>query len=188
MVSEETARGGTAQTGGRPMKLYNVRTTVKEYHGCKNVVFHWFYDGGMPTPRRPYAELIENYEPDGFYSEDYIDRLFTEDEASQLKQYLDREHGHEGTTTITEEPLPVANNMMSVAALAVGGGDDFYMLDKEPEYSLSFKVEGYFNLVGCELVDGSDVYHSRLWLVSKNGDMRQQTNEEAKLSRRSSDA
>jgi hypothetical protein len=180
MVSEESARGGTAQTGGRPMKLYNVRTTVKEYHGCKNVVFHWFYDGDRPTPRRPYAELIENYEPDGFYSEDYIDRLFTEDEASQVKQYLDQEHGHEGTTTITEEPLPVANNVMSVAAIAVGGGDDFYMLDKEPEYSLPFKVEGYFNLVGCELVDGSDVYHSRLWLVSKNGDMRQQTNEEAK--------
>jgi hypothetical protein len=29
------------------------------------------------------------------------------------------------------------------------------------------------------LIDGSDVYHHRLWLLSPNGEMRQQTNEEA---------
>jgi hypothetical protein len=65
------------------------------------------------------------------------------------------------------------------AAISVGGGDDFYRLSEESEYSLPFKVWGYFNLVGCELLDGSDVYHHRLWLLSSNGKMRQQTNEEA---------
>jgi hypothetical protein len=160
------------------MKLYNVCTIVKEYSDCKNVTFQWFYSDTRPHPR-PYAELIENYKPDDQYAEEHIDELFTEDEASQLKQYLDREHGHEGTTTITEEPLPVANNMMGYGARAVGGGDDFYMLDKEPEYSLPFKAWAYFNLVGCELIDGSDVYRHRLILVSASG-VRRQTNEEAK--------
>jgi hypothetical protein len=68
---------------------------------------------------------------------------------------------------------------MGNGARAVGGGDDFYMLAKEPEYSLPFEVWGYFDLVGCELVDGSDVYHHRLLLVSQN-EVRMQTNEEAK--------
>jgi hypothetical protein len=76
-------------------------------------------------------------------------------------------------------PLPIPNNMMGNGARAVGGGDDFYMLHQKPEYLLPFKVEGYFNLVGRELVDGSDVYHRRLWRLSPDGTMRMQTNKEA---------
>lgn len=163
------------------MKLYNVTTSVKEYRGCKNVWFTWFRcDHG--EQKRPYAELIENYDPAAdrnYYPEDYIELLFTEEEAHQLKEYLDRVHGHEGVTTIEEEQLPVPQNIMSVGAIAVGGGDDFYQLCDEPEYSLPFKVWGYFNLVGCELIDGSDVYHHRLWLLGSDGKLRQQTNEEA---------
>ena len=166
------------------MKLYKVLTLVRKYHGCKNVRFTWFRcDHG--SPKRPYAELIENYDPAAdqvYYSEDAIEQLFTEEEARQLKGYLDREHGHEGVTTIEEEQLPIPENVMGVGAMAVGGGDDFYELTKEPEYSLPFKVWGYFNLVGCELLDGSDVYHHRLWLLGANGEMRQQTNEEAAAS------
>ena len=48
--------------------------------------------------------------------------------------------------------------------MAVGGGDDFYILHKEPQYPLPFKVEGYFDLVGCELVNGSGVYHDHPWI------------------------
>jgi hypothetical protein len=162
------------------MKLYKVTTMVSKYHGCKNVQFIWFRCEPGPQ-KRPYAELIENYDPEGdqYYAEDHIEELFTEDEAQSLKAYLDREHGHEGTTTISEADLPYPNNLMGVGAIAVGGGDDFYQLCDEPEYSLPFKVWGYFDLVGCELLDGSDVNHQRLWLLSSNGEMRQQTNEEA---------
>jgi hypothetical protein len=31
------------------MKLYHVYTVVPEYHGCKDVAFTWFKDGGNPT-------------------------------------------------------------------------------------------------------------------------------------------
>ena len=102
------------------------------------------------------------------------------DEASQLKDYLDREHGTHSTTTIDEVSLPVENYEGSLGAMAVGGSADFYMLDKEPEYSLPFRVWGYFDLIDCELTDGSGVYHHRLLLVmDPNGVMRQQPNEEA---------
>jgi hypothetical protein len=108
------------------MKLYRVMTTVREFRGCKNVVFIWFRY--MPPGRRPYAVLIKDYEPEralSVYTESLIEELFTWDEARQLKDYLARHHGREGKTVIKEEPLPVENNMMGYGGLAVGGGDDF---------------------------------------------------------------
>jgi hypothetical protein len=41
------------------------------------------------------------------------------------------------------------------------------------------QVSGYFNLVGCDLLDGSGVYHHRLFILSPDGGLRMQTNEEA---------
>jgi hypothetical protein len=164
------------------IKLYSVTSNVKEFHGCKDVTFRWFF-AAERAQRRPYADLIKHYQADDeyrMYSEGYIEELFSEDEARQLKEYLDREHGHEGTNSITEERLPIGRNVMGVGAVPVGGGDDFYMLDQEPNYSLPFKVWGYFNLVGCELLDGSDVFHHRLMLVNRfSGEVRWQTNQEA---------
>jgi len=112
------------------------------------------------------------------YAEEAIDELFTEDEANQLAAYLDA-FGEEHVTTIKEAALPIPKNMMGVGAIPVGGGDDFYMLCKQQEYFLPFEVWGYFDLVGCELIDGRDVYHHRLWVVHPNGDMHRQSNEEA---------
>src|SRR5262249_8154204 len=101
--------------------------------------------------------------------EHYIEELFTADEAKQLKDYLDREHGAEGATTINEVDLPIANNVMGVGmivgVIGIGRGEYFYTLDEEPKYDLPFKVCGYLNLVGCELLDDS-------------GAMRWQTNAE----------
>jgi hypothetical protein len=59
--------------------------------------------------------------------------------------------------------LPIANNTMGNGAIAVGGGDDFCMLHKEPEYSLPFKVEGYFDLHQCELSDDAEDECTRAW-------------------------
>lgn len=167
------------------MKLYRVRTVAKEYHGCNDVVFSWLRDD-KPAPR-PYAELIENYDLsfDNFYQHDAIDQLFTADEANALKDYLDREHGDAGTTTIDEETLPIPNDLMGVGSTAVGGGDDFYCLHKEPSYSLPFKVLGYFDLVDCKLADGSgERYRHYLHLMYRDADgetvFRQETQEEAR--------
>src|SRR5262249_51414185 len=102
----------------------------------------------------PYAELIEGYDKNPeFYAEDYIDSLFTEAEANQLKAYLDREHGDDSVTTIEEVSFPVVNNIAGVGSMAVGGADDFYMLTKEPSYDLPFQAWGYFDLVDTEPAD-----------------------------------
>jgi len=116
------------------MKLYRVRTTAKEFGGCRNVTFYWFRQA-MPRGRRPYADLIRDYDPKDqlvAYAECLIEELFTEDEAGQLKCWIDRRHGHVGATVIEEEPLPVENRRMGFGAHAVGGGDGFYPLYEEP--------------------------------------------------------
>ena len=140
------------------MELYRVTTLVKKYSGCKNVEFNWFRCEKRAS--RPYAELIENYVPSDYndYSpEECIDEMFELDEAQALKDYIDQNYGEAGVTTIEKATLPIAKNRIGWGGIPAGGGQDFYMLDKAPGYTLPFKVEGYFDLRGCELVDGSGV-------------------------------
>jgi hypothetical protein len=58
---------------------------------------------------------------------------------------------------------------ISRAIASVGGGDDFLMLHTSADYSLPFKVEGYFDLRGCELADGSGVYHGYHLVLAPGG-------------------
>ena len=172
-------------------RLYYVTTTAKKFSDCKNVTFNWFR-AEAPAERRRYASLIEGYEPGNAYAEGLIDELFTEDEALQLKEYLDQVHGKEGPTLIEEMSLPIPNNMMGHGARAVGGGDDFYMLSEDPEYSLPFKVWGYFNVVGCTLIDNGDTHRHRLFIVRRDPSgkvkVRKETNAEAAARERRQDA
>src|SRR5262245_35910477 len=124
------------------MKLFHVTTTAHEYCGCRNVVFRWFRQG---SSGRPYANLIQDFVGGDPYAEGCIDEMFTEQEYQDLKDYLDREHGDAGVTAVTRAEIPIPNNLMPLGAIAVGGGDDFYTLDKEPNYSLPFGVWGYFD-------------------------------------------
>jgi hypothetical protein len=127
-------------------KLYHVETQVHEFEGCKDVPFAWFK--WEPAEHRSYADLIEGYDPDKHhYAEGYVDeQLFTEDEAKQLKTYVDQTNGHEGVTTIRDVQLPVPNNLMSVGAVAVGGGCDFLMIFERSDYPLPFKAAAYYRL------------------------------------------
>jgi hypothetical protein len=172
------------------MKLYSVTTTAKEYSGCRNVAFNWFRHA-MPQGRRPYADLIKNYGPEShhaLYTEELMEELFTWDEALQLKDYLERHHGGEEETVIKEVPLPVENRTIGYGCLAVGGGDDFYMLCEEPEYSLPVKVWGYYDLEGCTLIDNGDTYRHRLMIVRRKPDgtidARMETNSKAAARKR----
>jgi hypothetical protein len=181
-MTEPTHLLGTNKRRLKVQKLFHVRTQVKEFDECKDVTFAWFYTEKR-IPSRPYAEMIQDYDPTDdfrFYPEGCIDELFSESEATLLKEYLDREYGGAGTTTIEEfKDLPIPFNTMGNGARAVGGGDDFYMLYRGPTYSLPFKVEAYYNLEGCQLIDGSDVYRHRLWIFGADGSYRKQSNKEA---------
>jgi hypothetical protein len=151
------------------MELYRVTTLVKKYNGCKNVAFDWFRCERR-TPRS-YANLIENYDPSAAhaaYAESCIDEMFELDEAQALKHYIDQNYGEDkGITTIEKVELPIPNNMMAAGAIPVGGGQDFYRLDKAPGYNLPFKVWAYFDL-------------RRHWMQNGEIHYRPETQEEAR--------
>jgi hypothetical protein len=156
------------------MKLFQVTTQVKEYCGCKDVTFYWFKSEAK-AGERPYRKLIADYSPGkGYigYAEGAIDELFTEGEAKQLAAYLDGNEP-EDLTTITEVSLPIGNDRMGHGAIPVGGGQDFLMITERPDYPLPFAVWGYFDLRGCELIDGRGTYGG--WFLefdAKNGTLR----------------
>jgi hypothetical protein len=134
------------------MKLYSVVTMVRQFKGCKDVEFVWFRCEKSDR-QHLYADLVENHVGD-YYVEDYIESLFTEDEARQLKTWLDLNRG--GATTIAEVKVPVPHNAMGVGAIAVGGGQDFLVLR---DCSLPFKVMAYYDLRYRERFDGFGLYY-----------------------------
>jgi hypothetical protein len=172
-----------AATGEMMMKRFYVETRVPEFEGCKSVLFTWF-NARPVRGQRPYAGLIEGYDPKDdttAYAEGIIDELFTEEEALQLKSYIQQEKRYVhsgGVTTLREVQIPIPNNSIGFGAMPVGGGNDFLVGYERPNYPLPFKVVAYYDLVGRELVDGSGVYHHRCMIVSPEG-VRMQTNEEA---------
>jgi hypothetical protein len=167
------------------MTLYRVATVKGRFDGCKNVKFHWFLD--KKTEPRPYADLIADYDPKADfagYAEDCIDEMFTLEQAEALKKYLDSTFG-DAATTIEKVTLPISNNCIGFGSYAVGGGDDFYLLTRAEGYPLPFKVWGYFDLIDCELADGSgETFRMYCLLASKDANgkiqVREETQEEAR--------
>jgi hypothetical protein len=158
-----------------PMKLYHVTSRVRELGGCKNVRLNWFYDGKR-TERRPYTQLIIDYDPDDEHQcpESAIDETFTEDEALQLKTFLDEYHGHDTETEIVEMELPIPNNLIGVCAISYGGGVEKVCEHKKEEYPLPFKASAHCRLIGCEKVDGSGIYHGYHYRVMPDGTVKKE--------------
>jgi hypothetical protein len=157
----------------KELKLFRVSTRVPEYHGCKDVCFHWFRDWMEAERCAYYPELIVGYDPKhkhAAYAENVVEEMFTEAEADQLKAYLDAVHGD--VTTITEHCRPICLNEnhieIGLGAIPVGGPQDYYMLYREREYTLPFKVLGYFDLRGLEEVDRSGTYHGYRFVLDRD--------------------
>lgn len=140
--------------------LYNVYTKVNNWEKSgKPITFNWFYEGKRTEPTIPYADVIRDWQPTAGdernytieenapapigYAEDYIDSLFTLDEAMQLVRWLAQHRP--GTHKVVRLDLPTDRNVMSVGSLPVGGTDDFHMLAKAEDYDLPFTVWGYYN-------------------------------------------
>ena len=143
------------------MKLFLLKTVVPEFGPCKDVTFWWIKDRPEPSGR-PYAELIADYHPPkpGHLVIDAhvaVDESFTEEEARQLKAYLERFHGHEGVTAIQEIELPIPGNVQAIYDIACSvGNEGFYKgLLTESTYDLPFDAIAYYNFEDCELRDGS---------------------------------
>ncbi|MBA7553281.1 hypothetical protein ES705_45871 [subsurface metagenome] len=138
---------------GKLPTVYQVTSVVKKYRNCKDVPFSWFMTS-REKPFIPYKKGIKNYEKGNLYQEGAIDELFTRQEADQLVAYLEKEHKDDILkTSIDEQKLPLANDIMGIGCIPVGGGNDFYMLDGEKNYNLPFKAWGYFDLRNCKNVN-----------------------------------
>ena len=158
------------------IELFQVTSVIKQYRGCKDVTFSWFRN--EPATGRPYRELVEDYQDGDSYQESYIDEAFTREEACALQKYLEDYYGSDLRTTIEHVDLPARTNVAGITTIAVGGADDFYMLDKAADYPLSFSVWGYFNLLGCQMIDGSGEYQMRLTVLFPDGTFQKLTSGE----------
>lgn len=132
-------------------ELYSVHSLVRgfSYQGqpFEEVKVSWFVVGRR-APLAPYEQVIQEYDrldaKDRVFPEEYVDELFSRQEAEALKRYLDRRP--EVTTFIEPVELPAMANASGCRRLPRGGGGDFIGLFKEKGYALPFQVEGYFSV------------------------------------------
>jgi hypothetical protein len=139
-------------------KLFHVTTTVPAFHGYRDVVLWWFVDNRPAPTNRPYRELIKSgTSPERLrdLAEGAINEMFSAEEAEAWTAWL-REH-RGGTTTIEEAELPIEPNTMGVNAIPLGGPQDVLMMWKAPQYTLPFKVGGYYDLRHYERIEPEEV-------------------------------
>lgn len=140
-----------------PTSLFHAYTVTDEFphRGGKynGVEITWFMetrDKLIVSPSDVISDYFSMDDRDRFYAEDYIGSLFTLDEISQLSAYLSGQDDRgEFESRLVKFPVQRSDGLVSAGTMAVGGSDDFYMLNEEEEYSLPFKVWGYFDVHGC---------------------------------------
>lgn len=139
--------------------LFEVISTVFQFHGCKDVQLNWLFCSRRDKPAASYAEVITDYDPSDEMSVDTqlcIDELFTADEAQMLLRYLNEHHRDGSTHRQRPAKLPIPMNTIGLSAIPAGGCQDFYMLHKEDDYDLPFEVWGYYDLRGYEPIPGQE--------------------------------
>jgi hypothetical protein len=140
-------------------QLYYVETTVPEFHGHRNVLLIWFVTDRAKPVQRPYAELIEDYDPAYeyiYYSEEAIDELFSKDEAKAFVAWLKQNRGvTDENIKIVESPLPTTKNAMALRLIPVGGPQDFLIMKEVSgrDSPLGFTVLGYYDLRALKPID-----------------------------------
>lgn len=124
--------------------INNVTYDQKTYD---RVAFHWFM-ADRKEKYLKYSELILNYSAlskrERKNAENYINELFSEEEAALLKSALDLKSN--GLTTIEEVKLPVPDHIQPYGALASEKGKGFSDLSSHKSYEFPFKVKGFFNI------------------------------------------
>lgn len=150
------------------MRLFHVMSVANNVQYKKtsydNVTIEWFVVDRKEPPV-PYRDSIFNYhnlsEEQRENTEAFISELFTEDEAQQIKEYLERRNN---AVKIDPAELPISDNKKGHKSFKVTEGTGFYVLHKKEHYPFSFKVEGFFNV---NLADESFQADDRATVISK---------------------
>jgi hypothetical protein len=144
------------------LKLYQPRTIVPEFPHrgrlYKDVQIIWLVRDRQ-EPIVLYEESIKGYsrleDSNKFYAEQSLQELFTELELKQLQEYLLLVH--DDTDCLVEVvSLPLASKSFPLSGIPVGSSSDWYELHREPEYALPFKVMGFFDVAGHEVIGQSE--------------------------------
>lgn len=134
------------------LKLYRAYSIIDDFLGYGQIKVHWFCEHRNGSIG-PHDQLIQDYMPgENLYAEVSIDECFTEEEIEQLREYLERVHGDKLHAIEVNLPMPECMPYGAIGALCIFKPDgeisaveDYYMLNEEEEYSLPFKVWGYFD-------------------------------------------
>ena len=161
MESEaRSQRGNTALNEGKTDELwakseprYYASLVTPGYKGWQDVEFHLFHTEMSEAEMSELVVLAPNRtieDVSKWYTGTAIEQTFSRAEVLQLYDYF--KVNYEGDCLKLKRAHAPGNHCMGYGAYAVGGGDDFYMFDHVENYSLPFKVWGYFNLRDCERV------------------------------------
>lgn len=119
---------------------YLVSAMAEEYKGHKDVRFSIFQD---EMSEGEIQALLEPFGETNLYLASYVDMTFTNEQAEQIKKYLE---ANNPDVTVTINPASIPGKFMSVSVLPVGGPQDFYMFYKADGYALDYKILGYYDL------------------------------------------
>jgi hypothetical protein len=150
-------------------KLFTVRSSIT-LHGFRNVPVGWFVlkrerhlfgpNGSLGVGVR---DLLPNYGGNhhGYDSADALEEYLTESEAETFSDWV---LTYRQTATGVEPvqfPIMLEGNTIlgSIGSTAVGGETGFLTISRSPDYALPFKVEGYFDIRGCEAHRDDGVKH-----------------------------
>jgi len=135
--------------------INNVKYEKKSYD---KVLFTWFIVERKLSEIK-YDEVIINYSKINDKArengENYINELFSKEDAVMLKSELDLKST--AITTIEEVKLPVPDHIEPFSSIKTEKGKGFSDLSEFKSYQLPFKVKGFFNInESFETLKGDD--------------------------------
>jgi len=120
---------------------YYVDLITNRYLGYKEVEFNLFHCEIPEEEARRFTVGSNHLDP---YVVSHIEQTFSKEELRQLHKYFS-EH-YEPDRLRAGVAGPPGNHCIGYGAYPVGGGTDFYSFSEADDYSLPFKVWGYFDL------------------------------------------
>jgi len=142
------------------IKLYWVSTIVPVFRAHKDVYIVYFIGivPGQSLYAGRYGDLIKDYKgcEDKAYPENYIDELFTLEQAEQFVDWHKKKWpGLQ--LSINEIDLPIPCDSVPLSAIPVGGLSNAIDFVNDEEYDLPFKVLGFYNLERFDAAIGANV-------------------------------
>lgn len=139
----------TARLWATSKPRYMVTVSVDGIRGYQNVEVHLYHrPDSMPieemaglvvlAPDRTIQDVTE------WYTATAIEQTFSKAEVQQLYIYLKRQSYFRGMKA--HRTWPPDNNCLGYGAYPVGGGEGWCDFYKDKDYSLPFKVEGYYDI------------------------------------------